>query len=173
MTNWLSTNPFQPNTVGRTWMSPQGRRKVEQEGEREGVLYYAISTEGFPAMELLPARELEDEIRRDEANVASRARARATQQAEVAAEAERARWRGFTDSMTPRGRARADKVLSRQVSVRGEFAPRGAHVEHLVDEGYRVRQDPRQGRILESPTGSFFTERDLTKIGLDYAEFLS
>lgn len=165
------SNPMQK--VGRIWASPQGRRKVEQEGERGGVLYYAVSTEGVAGLQLLPASDLEEEIHRDEANVASRERGRAAAETEVAAETERIRWRGFTDSMTPRARARADKALSRQVSVRGEFAPRGEHVETMVKSGYRVRTDPKLGSILESPTGSFFTQKDLTKTGLDYAEFLA
>lgn len=124
-------------------------------------------------MQLLPASELEEEIARDEANVASRTRARAAKETESAAEAQRIRWGGFTDSMTPRGRARADKTLSRQVSVQGNFNSRGSHVEILVSAGYSVVEHPKRGRILESPTGGFFTERDLTKTGLDYAEFLT
>lgn len=178
MTDWgRFSNPMRAanpdGSLGRTWRSPSGLREVKQEGTRDGVLLYAVSTGGSRQMQLIRASELEAEIRRDERNYESRAAGAASAQV-VATEAQQHKsWLGFTDDMKPTAAARADEVLSRQVYVQGLPAQRGDHIIRLVREHRIVKIHPRYGRILESPDGSFLTEKDLTKIGLDFAGYLA
>ena len=163
------SNPvtFRPAQTERTWRAWEGMREVKSEGLLGGVLHYGISTEGMRGLQLIPVSDLEAEITRDERNYQSRLAAQEQVSSREQQEKEAARWKGFTDDMTPRGKARADKVLSKQVSVQKKFARRGDHITRLVEEGWTV-----QGRTLVSPTGSFFVEKDLTKIGIDFAAYL-
>lgn len=69
--------------------------------------------------------------------------------------------------------ARINSALDMQVRVNGrEFMTRRALVERCIAQGYRVTLRRNGERVLMSKDGSWFDTRNITKIGLDYAESL-
>jgi hypothetical protein len=100
-----------PN-VGRTWQSPNGRRKVEgittiSNGEKR----YLVSTEGERAQDLIKPNELDRMVMVDESNVKSRAAAAIRQAADDEAEKAKLSLDGFEDTLNARLRARAVQAL--------------------------------------------------------------
>ena len=171
----MTTAPPISYRVGFRWESPEGTREIVEIGNhphRPDETVYVVRVTGHRSAMILNARDLALDIRRDTANVASRA-ARSAPPSSRGAPSSGRGWTGFTRSMTPAQRARADAALSTQMRVNGEFDSRGAHIRKLVERGYRVTVHPKRGRILEQPSGSYLTERDLTKTALDFAQFLS
>ena len=79
---------------------------------------------------------------------------------------------GFADQFKGVKAESIRSTLNKEVSVRGVLAARKKHIKSLVAEGYRVSIANGQRR-LSNPDGRFFTEKDLSKTGLDYAEHLS
>jgi hypothetical protein len=83
-------------------------------------------------------------------------------------------WHGFgafAGSRLARGRAIA--ALNQTMTMnRGKVARTGEHVERMVSEGYRVVDDHGR-RVLQHPDGRFVEQRALSKVALDYADFLS
>lgn len=156
--------------VGYSWLSVGGPRVVVEIGPhpRIGETVYVVTTGESRVGHLYTLGELAFEQRRDEARLASLLAERAT-----AAPVEGTSWSGFTSGMKAPARARVHAALSKQVGVSGVYDERGAHIRDLVRRGYRVRLHPSRGRILEGPSGSFYDERALTKIGLDFADYLT
>ena len=167
-------NPDVRVIVGFRWSSPQGVREITdlQTDPRSGEQVFFVTTGGGPSAQIIPTREIESEIRRDEANYLSRTRAKGEQEAQQASQATHDSWMGFTDSMEPKARAKAIEALNKQVSVSGNFAQRGQHIVELVKAGATVRDDKKYKRILETPDGGFWAEKDLTKTALDFAVYL-
>lgn len=127
---------------------------------------YSVQREGDRFEELFSETDLDKEERRDQANLASRARRPPEPTASTRPYAP------FLASMpNPMQRARADATLSRPMRVKGDVGPRWRHIVRLVDAGYLVETTPH-GRRLVAQDGSYFEEQDLTKIALDYAKFL-
>jgi hypothetical protein len=143
-----------------------------------------IDLRGEPAVilsdrQIIKVADLDKEIAWDAKALASYLRMHAKSNAAAdAAAAEQASWddiKGFeTKIRTARGRARALTVLNKGRMVKREFAPLKKHIERLVAAGAEVTEHPgsKFPRRLTLPSGSFFAQKDLTKIGLDYAEYL-
>lgn len=64
--------------------------------------------------------------------------------------------------------ARIASVLSANASLNGTVAQRGVHIERRVAEGWTVVEVLGE-RWFTATDGRFFLERDITKIGMDYA----
>lgn len=75
----------------------------------------------------------------------------------------------FPSPMT-RGKVRA--ALTRPMSLNGVLNLRHAHIEDYVREGRRVVTVSGEVRLENPQTGCFFTEVDLTKTAINYAQFL-
>lgn len=162
--------------LNRTWESPKGTRTVVTVmNVPNGPPMLAVNTEGLLGNQLFTVEDLEDEIERDTKNLEFRARQeRERREEEEQLAQERKNLDRFLATIrSPRLRGRMDAALNKVVNVNGEPNPRYKHIENLVDAGYRVGSDPTFGRVLESPRGSFLTQKDLTKTALDYAEFLT
>lgn len=163
-----------PSEVGRKWMSPQGERAVVDQGMRGSVEYVAITTADSTMAALLPLKELEGEIRRDESNVAFRAVTAKRKQEEVEQLADLESLDGFEETLTPAARARAVKALTHKaIQHSGVFYKSSRDlIRALVAAGYEVAGKGSDRRLV-SPDGSFFIQKDITKFGMDYAEFLT
>ena len=168
-------NPASDVRIGRSWMSPRGERRIVQAGTHPvtGENILGVSTAGSTIAEMIRESEIDSEIARDTKNYESRRAAQATASAEKQSKASHDSWQGFTDSMRPERRGRVVGALSKHVGVGGSFDERGRHVERLVASGYTVRDHPKFKRVLSSPDGTFYTEKDLTSTALDYAIFLT
>ncbi|KKW46001.1 MAG: hypothetical protein UY96_C0010G0016 [Parcubacteria group bacterium GW2011_GWB1_56_8] len=152
----------------RDWMSPVGRRWVERvDGGR-----VFIATEGERFSMIIRESELESEIRRDEANVAYRlaVRQKANEEAERIS-AIQLNLHHFVSSMSQLKASRVESALVKTQGFSGRFMPRYLFIEEAVAAGATVEDWP-SGRRFVLPGGSYYTERDITAIAFDYAEFL-
>lgn len=165
--------------IGRSWISKLGRREVVGVAETPGGLRFMVRTSDSGLPELIRPDELERTIVIDEKNAASRSAARDTS----AVEAQRGvdaqsravggpRALEFLAMMSPKARGKALQALLRTRSWDGEIKSTGRGVADKVDQGFTVVQG-RTGRRLEAPDGRFLDERQITKTGMDLAEYLS
>lgn len=168
---------YQPNdevAIGLSWESPEGTREVVGERDMPDGRHLFVVMGRQSGNQLLSESDVRFEMRRDTANLTSRARTRGETEAREATERERTYLDGFEDTFTPRQRAKVVEAITRQVGVNNVFASRRDHIRRLVREGYRVAVVPGGARVLRNPaTESYYTEKDLTKAALDYAEYLS
>lgn len=151
----------------REWQSPEGLRRAEVVGDGR----IAIRTDGQPFAQILPASQLDAEIRRDEANYKSRRAARERAEEETRVEAAEHDLHGFTDGLPQVKAAKIAATLYKQQGFSGKVMRRHKFIEQAVADG-AVVEGHRTGRRFVMAGGSFYTERDVTKIGLDYAEYL-
>lgn len=160
--------------IGRKWNSQFGVREIVKEaGDRANDHVYGVMTAGSGLMELIKAKDIAAQIVFDEKNYASRAHARQTQEQEHQAQIVQESWYGFTDSLSPLARKRAIDALNKQVSIRRQFGRRGELLATLVAEGWTVIVRPGGSRrLVDAEQRSYFEEKDLTKLGLDFAEYL-
>ena len=178
----LAEGSSDPN-MGREWDSIWGRQKivkVTQGKSWAGIEdmytarnYYAgrleevISRQEY---ELTPAYAKEQEERKRKLVAKQEAEQReAKRESQINAEIDK-----FASSLglSPMATARVKNALLLQVMVKGEMTTRKEWMEKALREGYTVGRT-KYGRVLMAPDGeSFFTEKTVTKTGLDYAEFI-
>lgn len=72
---------------------------------------------------------------------------------------------------TPTTRGTANFSLSYKINLDGKIAPRHEHVEARVKAGWVVKT-VYGVRFLVSPEETAITDKELGKLGLDYAEYL-
>lgn len=77
---------------------------------------------------------------------------------------------GFFGRLTALKRARVLSTLNRTIRVNGTLGTRREIIEYLVCSGYRVVHC--RGRRELTIEGRFLIESDITKTGMDYAEYL-
>jgi len=88
-----------------------------------------------------------------------------------AAEAAAASLDDFESTLTPTSRARAIEALNAKIRINGVFQTRKQYIRDRVAQGAVVSTNS-EGRVLQSPDGSYMRQRDITKFALDYAEYL-
>lgn len=158
--------------MSREWQSPNGKRWVEGTFP-DGRL--SVRTEGVAFAQVLPPAELEREIHRDEANARSRRMAHEAHEHEKAVEAEALAGKrglhGFTANMPSVKARKIEEALDKTQGFSGKFMKRRKFIEQAVADGATIGTS-RGKRVLELASGSFFTERDVTATGIDYAEYL-
>ena len=79
--------------------------------------------------------------------------------------------RGFTDDMSPITVRKIEIALKMRQGFSGKFMCRHQFIERAVADGAIVEHH-KTGRRFILPTDSFYTEHDITKTGMDYAEYL-
>jgi hypothetical protein len=125
---------------------------------------------------LLQPAELESEIDFDTRSLGSHQRMK-EKSASVAAKAsaEKAAYEetyGFADQLSPRSRARAIAALNKVQGFNRKYMPRKEAILGFVKQGAKIDHEGRFGRVLRLPSGSFWTEKDLTKTGMDFAAYM-
>lgn len=155
------------------WMSPRGEREVVSRTTHAGRDVVVIATDGERFTEILDASQLARQIEIDTKNFASRQKVRRDEEDAQAVAIKRESFGGFTSTMTPPQRARAIAALDRSIQSNGRLYRRSELIESRVRDGWSVRSHPTYGRILVAPNGNFLTEKDLSKIAVDYAVFLT
>lgn len=151
--------------VGTTWDSVAGPRRVVGVGGRPGAPRVLIQTGDSPMLALLPPDELEREIRLDTSRLPRVTRG-TTPTAPLFDDL------GFTSQYTPRLAARKAATLSQSVMRDGRLWVLGELIKHLVSNGSVVVEGPGGRRRLVSPEGTFLDERQTTKTGMDFADYL-
>lgn len=69
-------------------------------------------------------------------------------------------------------KARVRKTLETNQGFNRIFKPRYQGIERLVGEGRTIVIARNGERRLQAESGGFFNEKDTTKTGMDFAEFL-
>jgi hypothetical protein len=167
------TKKLPPHTKNR-WDSADGKRNIvgmHASGK------YLVATAGRTTLELIDPKDLMDEQNLDMRQLESRRKMGRAVQAEkdrAAAEKRVAEdTQGFTDKMTPARKAKVNATLNKQRHISGYVTTLKTYMQAAVADGAKVTTHRSFGRILTTATGSFFTQKDLTKTGLDFAEHLS
>lgn len=159
---------------GDSWQSVKGVRKVVGKMMVGGVEKLLIQTgDNRATKEIIDPSELAAEKTFNAKQLASREKSQAAAKVAAAKEAA-ARFNdsGFTSSMSPMKAAKVRAALEKTMRVSGKHGRRGDLIRELVKSGHRVKT-VKGKRILQGKSGTFFFEKDLTKAGFDFAEYLT
>jgi hypothetical protein len=171
--------------IGRTWESYKGTRTVVGTYKDTGKWLVQMEGDTSGRLEVFNTAQLESEIAFDAKQLArhkslapereAKAKAHAAAVArEGAEEADYVNTWGYGETLSAMARARAIKALNKQVGFNGRFARRKDEIYRLVTQkGWRTAQQRSWGRVLQSPDGAFLVQKDLTKTGLDFADYLA
>ena len=165
--------------IGFFWESRDGTRVIEQRQlhPTSGKEVFLVSTNGNQKfMAIIPVDQLEKEVSFDTRSLASQKKTlekqKAEEEAEAAKKAERDDLDGFEKGMSPLAKKRALDALSKSIVFNGKLSTRRDYIRQRVAQGWGVVVHPKHGRMFQGPEGNLLLEKDLTKIGLDYADFL-
>lgn len=160
--------------VGFSWESVDGTRKVVQIDESRGLAAVQTGDSRFP--QVMRLTDIPGEIKFDTKQLEQRQkgkRAAEEREAKEAAEkAERENTYGFAEQFGAMRRQKVLDALLKPRSYKGQFMPVKELVEQLYRKGYQVKPHSKFKLIAESPDGSFWTQRDLTKTAMDYLRYL-
>lgn len=151
----------------REWRSVYGPRSARVVGERA-----FIRTGDSPLEQVLPLRELAQEIARDEKNFASREAIHTKKTSEVASEeSDFELLTGFLKRFTPQRAGKIKASLLVKQRFNGKILSRKIFVEDAISDGADVVASAGK-RVLRWPSSSYMTEADITKTAMDYAAYL-
>lgn len=165
--------------VGREWDSVQGRRKViavQSMGGREVALVQTgdrrIGHE-IIALDSLE-KEIDFETRQYQSKQKGQAQAKAHQAAQVQAQHAASSLDGFEDTLTPKMRGVAVRALTTKgITSSGKFYKSVRDlIRARVSEGWKVKGSGASRRFT-GPEGQYLIQKDILKIGMDYAAYLS
>ena len=155
-------------SVGDKWMSPLGEKEIiRHEGDK-----YFVSTAGSNNLQIVNENELSQDKKRDGANLQSRNAADAKNRAEVELENIRQDTKGFYDTLSPATAGKAKAVLNQNRVFNGKLTRIKDFVEETVISGGYVNTSSGGERRLNTSHGTFYSEKQLPKLSIDYAEFL-
>lgn len=161
--------------VGYSWESPQGTRTITGQPLVNGERRWVVRTKGQKDDHLFGLDQIEAEVARDKANLEYQSRAQAQRDAESQRQAQETAERedidGFADDQSDLQRRRIVSTLNKVIRYEGKEMTRKEWVRTLVDAGGRVA-NTKDGRRIELADDMFIGEGDLTKTGMDYAEYL-
>jgi hypothetical protein len=162
--------------IGFSWSSVEGEKTIigtTKIGEKDRLLI-KVANSNFT--QLLDPSELEKEVNFDTKNLEqTKARIIKNKEREEAEKLEKAKeedTNGFADNLSPINKAKVLAALNKQVSINKNFITQKEFIHKAVQEGAKVVQNRTFGRVLQLSNGGFFSQADLTKIALDYAEYL-
>ncbi len=172
-----------PN-IGREWNSKWGRQKIV--GVYEGDLYEVKTLEN-EAIRRYPIKDIEETISKDEYRLTTEYaeeqaerektnRQREDQDARSIArdEAISAEIAKFTSSigMSPPNAERVRAALLMNVVYEDGAITRKSLIEKLVSDGRSVEEKEGERALVSSDGNSYMLESEITKTGMDYAEYL-
>jgi hypothetical protein len=169
-------------SIGYSWPGESGDRTITDVGQHPhtGQPAYAVSTPGQHFPSIVTEDQIDAEIALDVklSEQAIRNRLRDEERERVARESsirqlEHDSWFGFTDNLQPLQQSRVRAILNKHMTLNhGSIEERGTVIAFLVSQGSRVQKQPGGSRRLVSDDGHYLSEKDVTKIGMDFAEFL-
>lgn len=156
------------------WDSDEGKKKIEGEITISGKDYYTISIDGEKSNQLILKSELDKEIQLDKSKFDSKTKfdkIRLENESKEKLDAEELKnLNGFGSDLTPMQLGKVVKDLNKKESYNGVIKTRKKAIEDFVKEGRTVETLKNGKRVLQKKDGTFLDS--LTKIELDYAEFL-
>ncbi len=126
----------------------------------------------------LPLNELMEDKERHESERVYREKGKIEREKEEREEREakekRENTHGFTDEMNPMRRGKVLKTLLKLFRYDGIVKSRKENIEEKVKNGWFIDEDSPWGKIFRNDerSYSFIDEKDLTKTGMKYAEYL-
>lgn len=165
--------------VGREWDSIQGRRKVIAVRSMAGHDMAIVQTgDGRVGHDLIPVDSLEKEIAFEIKQYQSKQKMTIAAKAQADAQAKAhhtiTSLDGFEDTLTPKMRGVAVRALTKKgISSEGVYykSIRDLIRDH-VKRGWTVK-GTGSSRRFTGPRKGFLSQKDLTKVGMDYAAYLS
>ncbi len=165
--------------VGRMWKTQDGINTITGVRADGKLIVQKVRKDGSKLESYYPIDNMEPQIAADEswAKVEDD-RLIAVKAAADKAEADKIAYDndnvgGFVDGLTAMQKARILTALNKQMRFDGIVMTRRKMVEDAISEGRTVEKHPKWGRILNDVTGGgFLEEKTITKIAMDYAEFL-
>ena len=160
--------------IGETWESDKGIMTIEY--EYDGNYWY--SNNGGKSCDGTSKDTIDLIIQRDIKNKESRKRAnelhRIEEQRIAKEKADRYEDFGFTEGMPAIKRERIIEALNvrKNWSLTQMNMTRKDFIAKSVKDGWSVLYDKNGNRRFEGLAGSYYTEKDLTKIGMDFAEYM-
>lgn len=165
--------------VGREWDSIQGRRKVvavQSMGGREVALVQTGDRRVGHEIIALDSleKEIDFETRQYQSKQKGRAKAQAHQAAQAQAHHAATSLDGFEDTLTPKMRGVAVRALTKKgITSDGVFYKSIRDlIRARVKDGWKVKGSGPSRRFT-GPDGAYLVQKNLTKIGMDYAAYLS
>lgn len=170
--------------IGREWKNRNGdTRRIVGKITLRDTKYYLVGTgykDSDPSTdknpELVKVDEIENIIKQEENAWASN---KVFREAQKEKEAERlikykeaTNLDGFENILTPAMRGKAISALTKSVSRNGKPVVIRDLIRNLVQQQWKIETLPKYGRVISNSDGHFLTERQLTKLGLDYAQYL-
>lgn len=163
--------------IGFKWNTPDGYSEIVSydSDSKIGIKHRTKDEADSRFVEFVDKNTLELLIKRDTANIEFREKQKAKDEIKAKEEAERVSLGGFEDTLSTimKGKAKAT-LIDKQVGMAGKiFRSRRDAIQFLVNVEKRTIEIAKDGkRRLMHPDGYFFDEKDLTKLGMDYAEYL-
>lgn len=164
--------------IGRKWNSPQGTAEVIGETVVNNEPRLVIQRENMKFSELIRPEEIDKIVTFDEKSLAQRQSRVAHQEEEErilrSQQAELEDIDGFADDKSPMAKQRIINALNKKVMRGGKLVSRKDIIREMVQDGAVVEAAKREkeGRRLVQPDGSYLGEDQITKTGIDYAEYL-
>lgn len=163
--------------VGRKWQARSGNDIVTRTviGTRDvrGEQRYVVQTDGTNVAELIEPGFLDRQIKIDQQNVEKMQRsARADADAELEKQARYDVLRGFGARLPQARRAKMADALAVTVRNNGQLFTRADLVAQKIRAGYRVTGSGASRRLSDPGTGAFLDIKQITKTGMDFAEYL-
>lgn len=163
--------------IGKIWESQEGKRKIEGLFPlKDGSMRYGVSTDGSRSMDLFTPEEIEAQIAFEIRKGEEKREANKRRESEIAIEAEQKRIAddtdGYADQFPLMQRGRVIATLLKTVVNGGRVWTRKDLIRAKVADGWKVTTF-NNVRMLKDVDGWYLDAKAITKIGLDYAEYLS
>ena len=169
-------------SVGHTWQGERGDRTIVNiiAHPTTGEPAYVVQATGQPFPNIITEDRIASEMILD-AKLRSQAILRQQKAIETdkisrereSRQQEHDSWFGFTDNLPPLKRGKILTILAKHMTLNDDnIEERGNVIALLVTQGRRVTTRPDGIRYLISDNGRYLSEKDLTKTGMDFAEYL-
>ena len=158
--------------IGKKWASKRGTREVVGVSPDGRLL---VKTDGSRFNELIEPNDLELTIQIDES------RAESIQEFQKKSKQEKEQKEieqdvfGFGEELAPYQKAKVVKTLNQIKTLSGKAQKLKDHIKERINQGWVVRyyEGSKYPNRFESPDGNFFTDKDVTKTGMDLARYLA
>jgi len=159
--------------VGFTWDAVGGKRMITK--KLPDGRFLVTSPGGDPngmGQYIFNADDVDFDVRNDTAKLAQMKKDSEADARDASRKKEAEDTNGFADQFSPMMRKKVINALLKTMLFNGVIKTRKKAIEDKVSSGAIVEKSKKYSRILIDDKGAFLREADLTKIGIDYAEYL-
>lgn len=158
--------------IGFSWDTVKGRRQITKKVQDDK---FFVSSAGKPIdsnfQEIMSSSDIDFDIKRDSQRLKKHADKKVSDGQELQREKEKEFTYGFSDRFNARQKRKVINALIKVTGFNGKYMMRKEYIHGQVKDGAKVKGND-SGRRLEDVDGAFLDQKQLTKIGMDYAEYL-